>query len=250
MTNILVVSDEQVPFYDPVTHDLMLQFMKDKQPDMIIHNGDLLDFPDLSTKFHRRAASHGKVMDEIGIAQQLLDDERKAVPGVVQRLTPGNHEARLELYVEERADALAPMLSGPLSLQSLLGPDIQVVGNYLEGTAVIAVGGLRIMHGYFHGKNAAEQHYRRYGSTLFGHVHRPMVYSESNADGDHMAWGTGCMCNTAGPDKPPARAAGSILNYTQGFAWVAYDDKSGDFTVHNVPIINHRFVWVDGEVYG
>lgn len=250
MTKILVMSDQQIPFQDPVTADLMVDFAKTLQPDVIVHAGDLLDFPDLTTKYHRRTATYHHVDEEIGEAQAYVERFGRAVPGVIQRLTPGNHEARLELYVEEQADALAPLLDGPLSLQTLLGPQIEVVGSYLEGTAVVQVGGLRIMHGYFHGKNAAEQHYRRYGSTVFGHVHRPVTYAESNADGDHMAWGIGCMCNTAGPNKPPAKASGSILNYTQGFAVVAVDDETGVYTVHNVPIIDHAFVWVDGQRYG
>lgn len=125
---IAVIPDTQVrPGVSTAYLDWIAQYLKEKKPDYTVHLGDHWDLPSLSSYDRgKRAAENRRVYKDIEAGNQAL---RKlgGIPGW-KCLLRGNHEQRLERYIEDHAE-----LDGVLSLDGLdsagwqVAPFLQVV---------------------------------------------------------------------------------------------------------------------------
>lgn len=249
MHKVLIVSDWQIPRHDTKALGAVLKFAKAWQPAEIIYNGDILDFPQLTTKYERRRLVENDIRDDI--REFLVWDAsfRAACPRAKRVFLPGNHEARLEKLVLERADGLEGLLAAELSLPNLLAsPGLEVRGNYLAGTAYWERGGLIVTHGDVTDLALMA---RDWGSVVLGHTHREAVYTYSSRAGmsriPHKAISTGALCNI-GADAPPGSRKTEMKNWTQGFA-VAWFDRAG-YQAVPITIVEGRFIGPDGVRYG
>lgn len=251
MKTAVVLSDEQVPSHDRALIDgPVKRYLTDVQPDWIIHNGDFLDFPDLSTKYKRKAVNRGKLVQELDEAKRILKQERKACPNADIILLPGNHEERLYNLIEERAEALEPLISGVLSLECLLDAKnigVKIAGRWSEGTAEWERNGLVVTHGEFHGANAARRNLQTFGSVIFGHVHKHQVDSFTNRESTSAAWSPGALCNAVGANQPPGVQNHNYRNVQQGFATVFFGRQG--YTVYSTLVVNGGFIGPNGKEY-
>ena len=246
---IQIGSDFHSYFCDPLALRMWRDVMKDMQPDAVRYNGDLVDFPTLST--HRQFPGHFPmtVQDELDWAQSVLATDRKNNPKGDHKFVIGNHDVRLAIALADKGPMFASLRSNSFAEQFAL--DKNEVGlvcrsNFLHLTSKqrerdIAqnweeiycprTGRLLfvICHGWLCGKDAPRKHMLRFMCNgTNGHLHdRQRVSAGSRATGVHDWFQTSCMAS------PEAVAAGYIhgpvefTGWTCGFLVVTIHPESG-----------------------
>ncbi|TXH15653.1 MAG: hypothetical protein E6R03_06880 [Hyphomicrobiaceae bacterium] len=190
----VVLSDIHFPKHDPVVWDIALQFIADTKPDAVWLAGDICDLGCVSR--HEKAPGDGfTLMQELAIANMALDELSNAIgPREVDLMfVDGNHEDRIPRYlasgrcppelrdmVQQIPEALALEERGYL----YVGPDEQP----------IQIGELAVFHGEWYGKNHAAKHADELGANcIYGHTHRPQIYTKQTLGGPIIATGMPCM---------------------------------------------------------
>ena len=219
------------------TERAFLAFCDDFKPHKRIFGGDLLDLRAL-----RRGASdfdrqHGASID-IDRSMRFLGAFRPNV------FLYGNHDVRLAEFAEKGSTALerewATMVQKDLD-RALKGLRAAVLP-YDARHGVYTLGRLRFVHGYFVGVSAARKHAATYGPVVFGHDHSISRAGFESID-DRRAWGGGCLCklDLGYDDRSPAK-----LRHANGWTYGWYDDKTGDYAVHQAQQICGRWVLPEG----
>lgn len=104
---ILIGSDFHIPFQDNKAVNAFINYAADTQPEVIVINGDLLDFYRLS-KFVKGEGRNP--MQEIAEGKIILESIRTACPNSDIYYPIGNHESRLETYIFNKAPDLEPLI--------------------------------------------------------------------------------------------------------------------------------------------
>jgi len=98
----LIIPDCHIPYENKQAYDLMLNVAYDIQPDEIVILGDFADF--------YWASSHGKHPDMLSTFQHEIDEVNYRLdeldflfPDSKKRFLQGNHEYRLERYLQDKA---------------------------------------------------------------------------------------------------------------------------------------------------
>ncbi|RKX25902.1 MAG: hypothetical protein DRP45_04880 [Candidatus Zixiibacteriota bacterium] len=132
--------------------------------------------------------------EELDMTNEFLDNLQKAMPKKCSAIYMyGNHEKRLEKYIESKA----PELDGLLSLAEFLhlekrGIDYRHYGKWLELDNVVYMHGekLGVKSGY-----AAHRQMMRVGKTMaMGHTHRLALVHYTDWRGTYRAVEGGCLC--------------------------------------------------------
>jgi hypothetical protein len=114
---VVVVSDNHYGWGEPAStaHRAAVKFCGDLQPELIIANGDAVDFPSVSK--HQRIGFEQRplVVDEIVEAQERLGEICDAAPNAGLIYNVGNHCKRLMDFVSNQASALEGMWGTCLS---------------------------------------------------------------------------------------------------------------------------------------
>lgn len=104
---VVIASDIHIPFQDDRAVSAFIKYCKEKQPEVVVLNGDVLDMFMLS----RFTKGEGRnPLEEMTMCQGFLDSLRKAVPNSEIYYVIGNHENRLEKYVLTKAPELASLI--------------------------------------------------------------------------------------------------------------------------------------------
>ena len=104
---VVIASDIHIPFQDDAAVRSFVKYCKEKQPEVVVLNGDVLDMFMLS----RFTKGEGRnPLEEMTMCQGFLDSLRKAVPNADIYYVIGNHENRLEKYVLNKAPELASLI--------------------------------------------------------------------------------------------------------------------------------------------
>lgn len=104
---VVIASDIHIPFQDDGAVRSFIRYCKEKQPEVVVLNGDVLDMFMLS----RFTKGEGRnPLEEMTMCQEFLDSLRKAVPNADIYYVIGNHENRLEKYVLTKAPELASLI--------------------------------------------------------------------------------------------------------------------------------------------
>jgi DNA repair exonuclease SbcCD nuclease subunit len=223
-----VVADIHLPYHDLDALEIALTYTDDL--DVVLVNGDLLDFYKLS-RFAQDPEAVG-IAYELEQAKKFFEAVRELHPNARIIYKSGNHEDRLEKYLWTKPFT---------TLGALVGADdygVEMVGS----KSIIRCGKLNIIHGHEFGEaffshvNPARGLFLKAKcSTLAGHHHQTSDHSEGNINGDSMAcWTIGGLCHL----KPAYRPC-AFTKWNHGFAIVELEE-SGDFTVFNKRIINER----------
>ena len=121
----VVIGDNQIPFHDPLATDLFFKFLGDYKPDVIILNGDVIDFYKLS-HYTRSPLHKFSLMDEIHQTQQFLLQLRQLCPNAEITWIEGNHEFRLKsslLHIPDEDLKAFLLQHGSLQMESLFELD-------------------------------------------------------------------------------------------------------------------------------
>jgi metallophosphoesterase superfamily enzyme len=129
METAVIIPDIQVGYYDysiePTIVDLQpihdekaisigLAVISDLQPELIVMNGDNLDFEEVG-KYDKSKAYERMLQPAIDRMAEFLRQLREAAPTARIVWIEGNHEKRLQKYLNERAPALVGIRKGRVS---------------------------------------------------------------------------------------------------------------------------------------
>jgi metallophosphoesterase superfamily enzyme len=200
---VVIVSDFHAPYHDEKLLELCQQYLQDVQPDRLIINGDLVDFP--TTSRHRKTTTNktASANECVQVGGEILAKLRASVPEDCRvQFIPGNHDGWLSTFLLNQAGPAYDLcVSGsdvPVwSLQSLFRfdeLDIEMIGSEDQwGHAVVQLTDhLVVRHGdsVRAGSGAsvlANMRSAEY-ATISGHTHRAGIVSRCLwlADGSHL----------------------------------------------------------------
>lgn len=249
MKTCLVINDIHFPHHVPKLLHLILRFCAGTHLDEVVINGDMVDFPSLSSKFDQAPLDPAGLDKEIRHVRTFLLDLRAVVPADCKiTWLGGNHEDRLWRFLcKKRQTWLAlgkratALVTDALSFESLFGLGEFGV-TYKPYGDDHKLGNLTVTHGDIvraHSAYSARGTFEKAGvSTLVGHTHRLGAHFKTNKAGIHGVWENGCLC-TLKPDymKNP--------DWQHGFAVIHVAD-SGLFNVQQIPILQQKMFFYGG----
>lgn len=209
---VVIGSDIHIPFQDDRAVACFVKYCKEKQPEAIVLNGDVLDMFMLS-KFTKGEGRNP--LEEITMCRGLFEMIRKACPTSEIYYVIGNHENRLEKYVLSKAPELASLIEDVFSIIKTEDFKIRGCASLIINDNFVCKHGSYI--GNKSGLSAIKEMENSYMSGATGHVHRGIVYRARKA-GRKFVWiETGCLC-----DLNPEYCV--LPNWCQGFATVEFKD--------------------------
>jgi predicted phosphodiesterase len=235
------------PFHDIEAMSVALQIIEELNPDKVINLGDFLDLPSQG-RWAQEASFARTTQLAIDAGHVFLAQQRAAAPNAEISLIEGNHDRRLQNFVETNAlaafglkKANKPESWPVLSLPYLLRLDELNVG-YIDAypTGKVWINDtLYARHGdkvRSSGSTAAAYTSETpHISTVFGHTHRLEIQSRTTFDRvgklRNMAISPGCLCRVDGGVPGVHSAIGSdgrpapiAENWQQGVAVIHYTD--------------------------
>ena len=196
---ILVGSDSHYwPGVESVAHRAFVKFAKEIKPDVIVKNGDELDFPGISRHAAIGWEERPKVQDEIECAKDRLSEIENASKNSKFYWPLGNHDARFETRLATVAPEYAKVHGVHLKDHFPRWKPCWSV--WVNGNTVIKhrfKGGIHATHNnaIWSGK-----------SVVTGHLHSLKVTPFSDYNGTRFGVDTGTMADPYGPQ---------FTNYTE-----------------------------------
>ena len=231
----LVLADVHVPFHDKEALTLALRHGLDVGCDSVIFNGDFCDFFRLS--YFKKDVTVVQFKEEIDIVIQTLKAIRGIFgPDVAIYYKEGNHEERLESYLQVRAPDLLGVAD--FTINKILHLDDMGI-QYIGEKRPIKVDHLYIIHGHefvhssYNPVNPARGYFLKARTICLGaHYHQTSEHTENSLDGNVTSvWSTGCLCGLHPKYMP-------INKWNHGFAVV--DMSRDSFCVDNLKIIKGK----------
>jgi predicted phosphodiesterase len=239
---ILVVPDCHIPWHHEQAWRTMIAAAREYKPTHIVILGDFIDAFQLS--FHERTLARGtSLRDELSVAGGLLD-ELDSLGATTKYYLSGNHEARCDRYLANKAPELADLVS----IQGSLRLD-ERGWTWVPYRKDVKIGKVYFVHDCgFSGVNAVRQTRARYeGNVVMGHVHRATTVFEGDARGQaHFGLCPGWLGD---PDSIAVDYTSAIQKRREWMSGFAVGELLTDDTVHMriVPIVNGTCV-LNGKV--
>lgn len=235
----VVLSDQHIPFQDPLIEDLTIEFLKEHKPKVIHLLGDILDFYSLS-RFDKDPARKQSLQGELDGALKYFARLRKACPRARIIYSEGNHENRLRRYLWSQAQALSDLRS--LTFEELLGLKEHRI-EWVDASKPYRIGKLLFIHGELvrrHSGASAKGHMDKFGcNVIHGHTHRLGAHYHRTFDTMMGAWENGCLC-----DLNPEYA--TCPDWQNGWSVVWF--RGDDFNVEQICVTNYEYVY-HGKLY-
>jgi len=233
----VVYGDIHDPFCDEPVFHMFLEALELIKPNILIENGDGLDFYQLSSfsKDPRRAL-------ELSTDRVVFVNHRLMIKSVVSRkchkiYLAGNHEARLQRYLCDKAPELAGLAE--FAPERFLQLDIMqwdYYPNFGKRLPEAQLGNLTVTHGHIvrkHSGYSAHAMQDELGcSVLCNHTHRLGSYWKTDSKTTHAAFENGHLYD---PTKVDYESG--AVNWQQGFSVVMVDRETGWFRVEQIPIV-------------
>lgn len=259
---LLVGGDFHSRFCNPFALRVWNDRIKMGDLDGIRINGDLVDFPSLST--HRQLPGHFplSLQEEIDWAvEKVLRPARKSMPKGDIKYILGNHDIRLVTAMADKSPLFASLRSNSFAEQFKLDElEIGLVcrANFLNPSArhkkndiaqnwetILGADGrplFTIVHGFLCGKDSARKHIARFMTHgTNGHLHdRQLISAGTMSTGVRHWFQTGCMAH------PQAVAAGYIQGPVEFAAWSCGMLVVDIYPAHN--FVTGEFIEVGSEI--
>lgn len=256
----LVASDLHSAHCDPFAWDVFLAECIARQPDAIVFNGDVVDFPAVSTHPKLPGHFHLSLQGEIDWARSRFKQVREVCPNAAIYFVIGNHEYRLVRYLADTKPSLASL--NALDFSALFGLEefeVSLVcrSSFLAPTTKMRAGDVAenwiilgecyaVTHGISCSKFSAEKELQTFKmSGTSGHVHRPQIHFDNSPGTGPLSWmSTPMMAHESdGRDfiHGPSR-------WNMGFGEFAIYPKARAVS-QNVVLVQHDVAMVDGTVY-
>lgn len=251
--SLVFCGDHHAPHQDPGLHAAFCSFLSDERPAFLGVLGDVGDYASVSRHRAAEGFRQGVAACNQG-AYDVLHDYREASPDTQIVLLPGNHDARIEFYIQDNAEKLlgvgpAYQEDSPMyDLRRLWRLDelgVELVGGTWETAKYKVTPSLTMRHGYMVAKNNGEGMLNKHGrSAVQGHDHRLRATFKTKHDplDIRVAWSAGCMCvvdeEGLGYSPEPDWQQGCLV----GHAW-----KDGDFALSPAPYVSGKLLIPDGR---
>ena len=241
---VIVLSDTHVPNHDEKSIDNVMRYMKDHKWDEVVLLGDFMDFDCISShnKDNLRTIAGKTIWKDYDIGVELLDQLQKSAPGAKFTLCEGNHEERIERYIDAN-----PQLEGMIEIETgleLLKRKVKFI-RYRK-TDTHRIGKAKFFHGIYTNQYHAKKTVDNFGDNIFyGHTHDVQSHSRE-MKGDNktlVGQSLGCLCR-----YDQAYMKGRPNKWQQAFG-VFYFLPSGYFNYYVVRIFNHGFISPEGKRY-
>lgn len=239
---ILIIPDTHRPYHDKKAWELMLKVGRSLQPDMVVVLGDFGDFFGVSS--HSKNPNRALRMDEeIKDVQKGLK-ELKALGAKEHHFIAGNHEDRLQRYLQDKAPELFNLVSIPEILT------LKKNGwSYTPYKQSLKIGKVHFTHDVGHaGRSSIFQCLDTFQhSNVTGHTHRLAYIVEGNATGEHKVSAQfGWLGDVAEADY--MHQVKAKKNWALGFGVGYLDQQTGAIYLVPVPIVNYTCV-VEGKLF-
>jgi hypothetical protein len=211
---ILVGSDcHYNPDYISTAHKAFVYFTKQLKPSMIVLNGDLFDFAQISQHHRIGFQHHPTVQQELEEVQNRLGDIEKVRPaGCILHRTIGNHDLRFD----GKLSNVLPQYEG---VKGMCLDDH--LPHWSSSWSVVVNGNTMIKHRWHNGIHAVYNNILKGGmSMVTGHLHSLKVTPWTNYRGDLYGVDTGMMA--AVKDDQFLYHEDSSVNWRAGFAVLTY----------------------------
>lgn len=181
LERILIVPDVHIPYHDQKAWDLMLQVAHGFKPSHIVVLGDFADFYAVSS-FGKDPTRANQLDVEIAECNKALD-QLDMVGAKHKYFIAGNHEQRLERYLQDKA----PQLYSMIKVEALFKLK-QRGWAFTPYRNDVKIGKVYFTHDVGQGgRTAAHRTMDTYQhSIITGHSHRLAYVVESNATGTSM----------------------------------------------------------------
>jgi hypothetical protein len=200
----VVFTDTHVPYHDQAALEVIYSIIRDVQPRVIVHLGDLLDAYTISRYTKDRGHVHN-LQDEIDQARVILHQVSQLAPEAEKWLLEGNHEARLDELLNTLPGTHKELGTLRKIREALTWPellDLKDIGWAFvpaKGQASVEIlPKIITKHGTRVSKwsaATAKAEWERYGkSGVSGHVHRAGQFITSDYNGNHSWTEAGCTC--------------------------------------------------------
>lgn len=246
LSTLLVLSDMHFPEHDRAVWSTVKELIPDIRPSEVVLLGDFLEMGSVS--------QHGggdleKLTEDFDAGKQALKELRELVGGDC-RITylEGNHESRLTRFIMAKAPSLKDSLSYEIGLE-LKALDIDWVPEHKQP---IHRGDLDLTHGHqdlrerpskYHGGKMADVYGRPGRTVLYGHTHKPQVYTRPTVGGYATAVGMGC-----GRTLSPGWLHGAQAGWVHQIA-VVYMTEAGRPHIYPITFQHGQTAW-NGKFYG
>lgn len=248
----VIISDTQAPYEDSKAYRAVVRFIGERQPDEVVHIGDLMDYPQPSRwNKDTRGEFEGSVVEDSEYAKKRLLAPLRAVYDGPIKVLEGNHDERPRVYIEKYAPAVSDIpgfhFSDLLDFDGFgieqapdwyeIAPDWVITHGHLGGIRLSQIGGVTSL-------NAA----KKFGvSIIMGHTHRLAKNSYSLGLGQEVRKIlTGVEVGNLMDMKHANYLKKGVGNWQQGFAMAHVD---GSHVQVDLIAINHGKFTVEGETY-
>ncbi len=239
-SRVAFISDVHLPFEDKVAVRLVLDFLADYKPDMVILGGDIYDFYEISD-FDKSPGRITTLQDEFDEGRYFIKAIDQLCPEV--NFLIGNHEDRTSRLINRNP--------GLFKLRSL---DIAKAAELPENWRVhpsqthFKLGKLTGLHGDIKGIKSAvhparTMYQKLKRSVIFGHFHRFGVHLDTNYDGDVR----GGFANGHLSDESRVTSWVTCPDWQKGISTISLCEDGG-FAVQPRLVINGRLI-TEGKEY-
>lgn len=239
MKKILFIPDSHIPYHDKKAWALMLKAAKVFKPDIINIQGDFADFYAVSS--HSKNPNRKRNLEfEVDAVNKALD-QLDTIGAKKKIYVSGNHEDRLERYLQDKA----PELFNVVKIPDLL--DLKERGwQYVPYKSDTRIGKLYSTHDTgCAGRSAVFRNVDAYQhNVVTGHTHRLAYIVEGNAKGEaHVSASFGWLGDVRTVDYMQRITA--ARSWALGFG-VGYLLDSGVVHVTPIPIVNYGII-IEGK---
>jgi predicted phosphodiesterase len=232
----LILSDVHLPYHSIEALTAAIKYAKERNPDVIILNGDTLDCHRLSRWV--KEPDKRNFAEELKIFENFFQVLRAQFPKADIVFKFGNHEERYQHFLYEKASELAGVEEFMLEniIHKRAGGVVVV-----KDKRIIKACGLNILHGHEFGGSifspvniARGLFLRGKVSAIQSHSHQTSEHSESDMNGRlTTTWSTGCLSELHPAYLP-------INKWNHGFAMVEMDGE--EFEVQNKRIYHGKIL--------
>lgn len=226
------IPDIHAPHEDKRAIDTVCEFLTYLKPKHLFFQGDGFDFYQIS-KYDKRPARLLELQQDLDHGFQVIDRIRACAPQADAHMVEGNHERRLQKYLNYH-----PEIAGLrcLEIEELLQLRKLDIRWYPE-EEVLEHHGFVVTHGTRVSKHAgmsAKAELEKWGCCgISGHTHRMAAFLQSNYGGDFVWYEGGCLC-----ELNPCYVVGRP-NWQHGISIGDFLPDENRFTIHQL--------WIDRQ---
>lgn len=236
----IFLSDIHWPFHGKAEYNTALKIIQYRQPDIVHIGGDGVDFHSIS-RHPKQMIDRTMLKYEVEESRNEIAKLRKAAPNAQINFQEGNHDARMQIYLRDRAPELSDLFE--LTFPNLMQFDKYGI-EWIDENKKYAIGKLWHEHGHKlpgAGASPAKAKFMKtFQNIIFGHHHTFDYYSVNQyGSGElYQSLSNACLYKL---DPEYAK----VNHWHNGITEINYS-KSGDFAANQIHIRSRG----DGTVFG